>query len=177
MHTRRRRLLPLSGVGNEKKFNAKGYKKKTNAKGYKRKVSVPVFPTNNPFVRARCVLWPLLRYSHSAALGQQTRMRVHCGDFASYFLFHRGSGISSLPCGCYINIPPVRAGLITWFDARRAVVPHFHPPGFDVCVSTPSTPHRGQSSDPEPVALYPSPPVTARSGGINTIPADFAMSR
>ena len=28
-----------------------------------------------------------------------------------------------------------------------------------------STPHRGQSSDPEPVALYPSPPVTARSGG------------
>ena len=113
-------------------------RKKTNAQGYKRKVSVPVCPTNNPGVRARCVFWPLLRYSHTATLGQQTRMRVHCGDFASYFLFHRGSGISSLPCGCYINGPPVRAGLITWFDARRAVVPHFRPPGFDVYVSTPN---------------------------------------
>ena len=79
----------------------------TNAQGYKRKVSVPVFPTNNPL--RGVFFWPLLRYSHSASMGQQARMRVHCGDFASYFLFHRGSGISSLPCGCYINIPPVRA--------------------------------------------------------------------
>ena len=94
-------------------FRPSDLKKKTmqcNAKGYKGKVSVPVCPTNNQVVRARCVFWPLLRYSHSATLGQQTRMRVHCGDFASYFLFHRGSG-SGLPCGCYIDIPPVRAGL------------------------------------------------------------------
>lgn len=67
-----------------------------------------------------------LAYSRFTVLGQQTRMRVHCGDLLRTLFVIVGAALVVYLFGCYIDVPPVRAGLQP-DNARRALVAHSVP--------------------------------------------------
>ena len=97
-------------------------KKKPMPKVIKRGTQCAQPTTYSYCARAVC----FLAYSHFTVLGQQTRMRVHCGDLLRTLFVIVGAALVVYLFGCYIDVPPVRAGLQP-DTARRALVAHSVP--------------------------------------------------